>query len=99
MDYNCNVPGYLFNILYSDDAFKTKFDKRYLKILNTKLLSSEAFNQIIETNTIAIENYIPMHIEKYSNVKTIIEWYRNIELLKENYKRREENVNSLHHLF
>lgn len=89
----------LFNILYSDDAFKTKFDKRYLKILNTKLLSSEAFNQIIETNTIAIENYIPMHIEKYSNVKTIIEWYRNIELLKENYKRREENVNSLHHLF
>jgi hypothetical protein len=42
---------------------------------------------------------MPLHIEKYSDIGTVIEWYRNIEYLKESFKKREDNILKIRPLF
>jgi hypothetical protein len=89
----------LFNILYEDTDFKNQFNNRYQSILDSNVLSSEKFNDIVDKNYNAIKEYMPTHISKYHDINTMIEWYRNIELLKENFKKREENIEDLTPLF
>ncbi|MET2986199.1 CotH kinase family protein [Aureibaculum conchae] len=85
----------LFNVLYSDENFKTKFNQRYLEIINTKLLYFEEFNRIVDVNFSTIEQYMPTHLQKYTDIKTMIDWYRNIELLKANFRKREKHIFSM----
>lgn len=89
----------LFNILYSDAAFKTQFNNRYKQLLNNKAFSSDKFNSIVDKNINAIHQYMPIHVDKYSDINTLIEWYRNIDLLKENFKDREGHIKSINPLF
>jgi len=89
----------LFNVLYSDSDFKTQFTNRYQQLLNDKAFSSEKFNNIVDKNFNAIHQYIPIHIDKYSDINTLFEWYRNIDLLKESFKERENHVKSMKPLF
>jgi len=89
----------LFNILYEDLEFKQQFNSRYQSILDSGAFDSEKFNTIVDNNYNAIKQYMPTHLDKYSDIGSMIEWYRNIELLKENYKEREESINDLSPLF
>lgn len=89
----------LFNVLYADEAFKTKFNTRYEELLNDNLLSSEKFNNIVDKNFNKVHQYMPIHIDKYSDINTMIEWYSNIDLLKENFKERENHIKSMKPLF
>lgn len=89
----------LFNILYEDIDFKQQFDSRYQSIIDSGAFDSEKFNTIVDNNYNAIKQYMPTHLDKYSDIGSMIEWYRNIELLKENFKEREENINDLSPLF
>jgi len=89
----------LFNILYEDADFKNQFNNKYQAILDNNALSSDKFNDIVDKNYNTIKAYMPIHISKYHDINTMIEWYRNIELLKENYKEREESINDLSPLF
>ena len=94
-----NLITEMFNILYLDENFKTQFNNRYINIINNELLSSEEFNNIIHNNFREIEEHMPLHLEKYGDINTMIEWYRNIEYLKENFKKREENISEISPLF
>lgn len=53
----------------------------------------------MDTNFKTIEAFMPTHIDKYDDINTMVEWYRNIELLKENFKKREQNLKNLSSLF
>lgn len=85
----------LFNILYADADFKNTYDNRYEELLKNNAFSFSKFNQIIDDNFNAINKYMPLHIDKYSDINSMIEWYRNIELLKAEFKKREEILEKL----
>jgi hypothetical protein len=85
----------LFNILYADTDFKNMYDNRYKELLKNNAFSFSKFNQIIDDNFNAINKYMPLHIDKYSDINSMIEWYRNIELLKDEFKKREEILEKL----
>ncbi|GAA4234209.1 hypothetical protein GCM10022291_13120 [Postechiella marina] len=89
----------LFNVLYTDETFKMQFNIRYEELLNNNLLSSEKFNNIVDKNFNTIHQYMPIHIDKYSDINTMIEWYSSIDLLKENFKERENHIKSIKPLF
>ena len=89
----------LFNVLYTDPIFKSQFNNRYIDVINSEVLSSESFNYFIDNNYHIIKEYMPLHIEKYSDIGTVIEWYRNIEYLKESFKKREDNILKIRPLF
>jgi len=89
----------LFNVLYTDPIFKSQFKNRYEDVINSNVLSSQYFNNIVDANFNAIKEYMPLHIEKYSDIATVIEWYRNIESLKESFKKREDNILIISPLF
>jgi hypothetical protein len=89
----------LFNVLYTDPIFKSQFNNRYIDIINSNVLSSKYFNNIVDANFDAIKEYMPLHIEKYSDIGAVIEWYRNIEYLKESFKKREDNILKISPLF
>ena len=89
----------LFNVLYTDPIFKSQFKNRYEDVINSNVLSSQYFNNIVDANFNAIKEYMPLHIEKYSDIATVIEWYRNIESLKESFKKREDNILKISPLF
>lgn len=89
----------LFKILYADDDFKNNFEKRYTELINNGSLSFDKFNKILSQNFNMIKEYMPLHIEKNPEINTMIEWYRNIDLLKDNFKEREKNIEAMESLF
>ncbi|WP_405294570.1 CotH kinase family protein [Algibacter sp. Ld11] len=89
----------LFTILYQDSEFKNLFNSRYQYLVNSNAFSSEKFNAILDHNYNNIKQYMPIHLDKYNDIGSMIEWFRNIELLKENFKKREESINDLSPLF
>ena len=98
-DASNNPVTKLFNILYANVDFKTQFDKRYTELTESGLLSTQNFNNIVDLNYKVIEEYMPYHLDKYGEISTMIEWYRNIELLKENFKERDDYFKSENSLF
>ncbi|WP_196886814.1 CotH kinase family protein [Aureivirga sp. CE67] len=80
----------LFNVLYTDQEFKTAYDARIREIFKDSRFSREAFSAIIHKNMEAIEKDIPAHLEKYNNPETLIEWYQNVDNLKAGYNDRFE---------
>lgn len=86
----------LFTVLYADNSFKTMFDNRFFFLLNNKSFSSEKFNSIVDHNLNTIHQYMPIHIDKYSDINSMVEWYINIDLLKDNFKKREDYLKSMH---
>jgi len=89
----------LFNVLYNDTDFKIQFDTRFQELIANEAFSSERFSTIIDTNFAVIDSYMPFHIDKYSEISTIFEWYKNLDLLKENFKEREDYIKSVNPLF
>ncbi|MEP1489073.1 MAG: CotH kinase family protein [Algibacter sp.] len=89
----------LFNVLYGDADFKAQFTNRYEQLINDNAFSTDKFNSIVDKNLNAIHEYMPIHLDKYTDINTMFEWYRNIDILKENFKEREEQVKSMMLLF
>ena len=89
----------LFNILYADATFRNRFETRYLEVVNSGSLSAENFRAITIAHANAIEEFMPLQIEKYKQVATMVEWYRYVDLLKANNLQREKNLNTMNMLF
>lgn len=82
----------LFNVLYANESFKNTYDTRYDYLVNSGLFDSANFNNIVEDFKEEIDHVMPYHLEKYNSPKTIIEWYIEIEHLKNRFKKREDFV-------
>jgi hypothetical protein len=82
----------LFNIMYANEGFKQAYDARFQSLKNSGMLSSVKFNKILTEYANNVEHIIPTHINKYNMPETLTEWYLNIELLKHNFKAREDYV-------
>lgn len=80
----------LFNILYANEDFKQVYDLRYQYLINSALLSSTKFNEIVSDYKNNIEHIMPTHIDKYGVPKTFTEWFLNIDKLKNAFKARED---------
>jgi hypothetical protein len=82
----------LFNIMYSNEDFRQMYDARFEYLINSKLLSSARFNEIVTEYKNNIEHIMPAHINKYSTPETFTEWYLNIDHLKNNFEARENYI-------
>ena len=82
----------LFNVLYANASFKQAYDMRFQSLMNSNLLSSAAFNEIVRQYKSNIETIIPTQINKYNTPETFTDWYLNIEHLKNNFEARENYV-------
>lgn len=82
----------LFDVLYANDAFKAQYNARWNELMNSGLLSSGRFNNIVSSYKSNIENEMHMQVDKYETPVTLSNWYINIEELKANFKAREEFV-------
>lgn len=89
----------LFNVLYADTSFKEQFENRYIELMDNGSLSSEKFDAIVDENFNKINEYMPYQLDKYTGINTMIEWYRNADLLKESFKQREDIIEKMKPLF
>lgn len=78
----------LFNVLYADADFKVSFDARMQEIYKDPRFSKESFSTILNNNMKKIEKEIPLHLQKYKEPETLIEWYRRIDRLRADYNDR-----------
>ncbi len=86
---DANPIGDLFNILYENESFKIKFDNRYKALLDSELLSSTRFDEIVNAYSRNIEALMPIQIDKHQSPNTFFEWNIFVERLKENFRIRE----------
>jgi hypothetical protein len=82
----------LFNIMYTNEDFRQTYDARFQYLMNSTLLSSVRFNEVVTEYKNNIEHIMPTHINKYSTPETFTEWYLNIDHLKNNFEARENYV-------
>jgi hypothetical protein len=82
----------LFNIMYANEDFRQTYDVRFQNLINSTLLSSARFNEIVIEYKSNIEHVIPVQINKYNTPETFTEWYLNIDHLKNNFEARENYV-------
>jgi len=82
----------LFFILYKNPNFRAQFNNRYISLLRSNKINYVVFNTIIDKRMQAIEEDIIYNIEKYSQPATMLEWYQNVGIIKEVFKKREEIV-------
>lgn len=83
----------LFNIMYSNVEFKNMYNARFKALMNTGVLSSTKFNEIVNQYKSNLEHIMPTQIKKYNVPKTYTDWYINIEHLKNNFREREKHLN------
>jgi len=82
----------LFFVLYKNPNFRAQFNNRYISLLRSNKINYVVFNTIIDKRMQAIEEDITYNIEKYSQPATMLEWYQNVGIIKEVFKKREEIV-------
>ena len=82
----------LFNIMYANEDFRQTYDARFQYLINSTLLSSVRFNEIVTEYKNNIKYIMPSHINKYNTPETFTEWYLNIDHLKNNFEARENYV-------
>lgn len=82
----------LFDILYQNADFKTKYHARYEELLKQGYFTPEKFNAIVNQHKEKIEHIMPLQIEKYNNPESVTNWYRNIDLMKDYYKQRYKAI-------
>jgi len=80
----------LFNVLYENPDFKSKYDTRWNFLMNSGTLNYNKFEDVVNDYKNNIEQIIPMQIEKYGSPENITSWYLNLDELKFNFKKREE---------
>ncbi|WP_196896003.1 CotH kinase family protein [Aureivirga marina] len=79
----------MFNVLYDNDAeFKQQFDERLEEIYNNPKFSRESFSTILNKNMEYVEKEIPLHLQKYKEPETLIEWYQNVDELRADFDDR-----------
>ena len=82
----------LFNIMYANEDFRQTYDARFQYLINSTLLSSVRFNEIVTEYKNNIKYIMPSHINKNNTPETFTEWYLNIDHLKNNFEARENYV-------
>lgn len=82
----------LFNLLYSNTAFKLAYDNRFNNLMDSELLSSEKFDEIVTEYKNNIEHMMPTQIDKFKYPLSFVEWYFNVEQLKINFREREDYI-------
>jgi len=82
----------LFFVLYDNPNFRAQFNSRYIDLLHSNKINHVVFNTIVDKRMQAIEEDIIYNIEKYSQPAAMLEWYQNIGIIKEVFKKREEIV-------
>lgn len=87
-----NLATDLFDVLYINPDFKTQYDSRWNELMASDLLTSNRFNNIVDSFKENIEFEMQLQIDKYKFPKTLTNWYVNIDELKENFKIRENYV-------
>ena len=89
-----NIGTDLFDVLYSNQEFKTQYDTRWNELISSGLLSSNNFNAIVNNYKSNIEKEMRIHLDKYNTFNTLTEWYISIDELKANFKEREKYINN-----
>lgn len=82
----------LFAVLYNNPNFKEQFDTRYKSLVQSNRLHYNSFNEIVDQRTLAIEKDLIYNIEQYGKPASMIEWYQNVGIIKEVFKKRAAAV-------
>lgn len=83
-----NIIADLFWLLMTDASFKQKYQERYTEIISLDMLKPEQFDNLVTQSMLNIETEMEYQIQKYHAPETLIQWYQEVELLKNNYKKR-----------
>ena len=89
-----NIGTDLFDVLYSNQEFKTQYDTRWNELISSGLLSSNNFNAIVNNYKSNIEKEMRIHLDKYNTFNTLTEWYISIDELKADFEERENYINN-----
>ncbi|MCK5816174.1 MAG: CotH kinase family protein [Flavobacteriaceae bacterium] len=87
-----NLGTGLFDVLYSNPDFKLQYDTRWNELMESDLLTSHRFDNIVNTYKENVEVEMKLQIDKYKKPETLTNWYINLEELKNKFKRRENYV-------
>ncbi len=87
----------LFDVFYSDQDFRDQFYRRYMELLDSDLSATGRFSDISVYHYQNIEEVMPYHIEKYNIPETMIEWYRNIDIVNMKFEERHKYVKKEFH--
>jgi len=79
----------LFNLMYANPVFKEQFDARLTFMINSGLLSSNKFNQIVDKYANDIAYVMPFQTCRHNLPTNMINWMANLEILKDKFAERE----------
>jgi hypothetical protein len=83
-----NIITDLFLLLYHDPFFKDQFDERYEAVIAMPELQPSHFNARVDYFSSKITDEMDWQIDKYGAPRSMLDWFRELDLLKQHYQRR-----------
>ena len=83
-----NIITDLFLLFYAQPDFKEEYEARYAEIIALPELSPQHFNSIVDHYVGQMQVEMNYQVEKYSSPATLLDWYREIDILKMHYAKR-----------
>ncbi len=90
MEYRSNDLSKLYREMRKKPGFDNRLKKRQEEIY--KKLTPAEFDRIVEHNSRVIEDEIPYLIALYSKPSSMLQWHRNLDLLRREFKMRDKSI-------
>lgn len=90
MEYRSDDLSKLYREFRKKPGFDDRLKQRQRELY--KKLTPDAFNQIVEGNTRIIEREIPYFLAKYSRPQSMMEWHRNLDLMRREFRMRDKSI-------
>lgn len=86
--YHDNHITDLFWLLYSDQEFQETYDSRFEEVVSSPKLSVESFEKLVMFHKGRIEEVMEYQIQRHGRPNSMLEWYRQLDILIANYQER-----------
>ncbi len=90
MEYRSDDLSKLYREMRKNTGFDERLKHRQKELY--KKLTPDAFYKIVERNTKIIEDEIPYFLAKYKRPQSILQWRRNLDLMRREFRMRDKSI-------
>lgn len=90
MEYRNDDLSKLYREMRKKAGFDNRLKQRQIELYQK--LSPDAFNRIIDANTRIIEEEIPYFLAKYNRPQSMLQWRRNLDLMRREFRMRDKSI-------
>ena len=90
MEYRSDDLSKLYREMRKKPGFDERLKQRQKELY--KKLTPDEFNQIVDKNTRIIEDEMPYFLAKYKRPESMLQWRRNIDLVRREFMMRDKSI-------